>query len=569
MKKRLLFVLLATTLFSTPSFASVFMLQFGSFETDAEAQAKLQDLNAKHGASLGGMRTSIRSISLPPDNLTVYRTQAGPVNTREQAQSVCSQFAASGDECYVVETAMVDQGTPVGTQPSSMRPVASTPAAPATTTTTVTTTTVSPAPLMASEVAPSGRDAQSRAAIASVTQEPAPSVEVATPAPMPMMAAAPVAISPQPLVNPSVSVAASSPMEAELASAAAQQQAAMNASPQQAQPAHAEASTLHSVWWHLNPFTDEEAAIDARTNAARPAPATAAPMAAPVVAVQVTAPPPPAPMLTPLPASTVTVVPPAPVVMTPPPVSAMQLPPPPAPLRAEDRAALAAGQIPPSAAIAPQPTGVLPVIAPPVTVAAAPAAPASPTIVVAPFKASPSVPPGGGETLAEIPGNVRVGEAKRVPLSAQIVPPPPSVASVPGPVTTAPAMASMAAPGVSLHPSATLGEKSIWAQIGRFQDAQAALAFWDGYRRAHPDFPVVRVRVTSPYQLQARGATEVSLRVGPFARAEFVNHLCATMPEDGALRCGLVSDLGVAADPAGHSGYLPDSRYHRTAQGTR
>jgi hypothetical protein len=124
-------------------------------------------------------------------------------------------------------------------------------------------------------------------------------------------------------------------------------------------------------------------------------------------------------------------------------------------------------------------------------------------------------------------------------------------------------------PAMSLSPSATLGQKTLWAQIGQFPNTQAALAFWDQYRQAHPDFPVVRVRVTSPYSEQLRGNDQVWLRVGPFARQAFISNLCASVPHPDAnsnqpgLSCGTITDLGIASAPNRMPGYLPASRYSR------
>lgn len=142
------------------------------------------------------------------------------------------------------------------------------------------------------------------------------------------------------------------------------------------------------------------------------------------------------------------------------------------------------------------------------------------------------------------PGDVKVEEAKRVPLTETLTPLP---TPVPAPV--------------SLSPSATIGEKTLWAQIGQFSDNQSALAFWDHYRQMHPDFPVVRVRTVS--SLQHGSNNMVSLRVGPFARNASINSLCFSLSEQ-PVRCGKSLDLGVAASPyATPKGYLPGSRYQR------
>lgn len=93
--------------------ATAFMLQFGSFESAKEANARIAALKAKHGGLIGNFPSRVVEVALP-DNLTVYRTQSGPVPSRADAQSICAQLASNGDECYVVETAMI-QSTPAQT----------------------------------------------------------------------------------------------------------------------------------------------------------------------------------------------------------------------------------------------------------------------------------------------------------------------------------------------------------------------------------------------------------------------------------------------------------------------
>ncbi|MEJ0010288.1 MAG: SPOR domain-containing protein [Alphaproteobacteria bacterium] len=442
MKKRLFLAFAAGSLLASNAFAdAVFMLQFGSFESQAEAQSHLGELKGKHADLIGGLPTSIRTISLPPDNLTVYRTQAGPVASRAQAQQVCSSFAASGDECYVVETAMVAQGEPTGTQQVNA-PTA-------------------PAPQVAANAQPAPLTAQD--------MPPAPP-------------GAPTSLPP---------TASAQPMEDELSAAAANQQAQQQAiaSAQPAQP-----STRKSIWWHMNPFSEAPAAA--------PPAVAAAPASAPVeeVATATVTPPPPTPAALPplssltdnapppspaaLPPTTPLVVNAAPVASPPPapqemaaadvPPSMMHLPPPPPPLRSESA--------PMAPAPAPQSVGTIP----------------SPAPVV----------------LQPAPGNVRVGEAQRVPLSQQNPQPtvPTMVASVPAP-TSLPTTQQ----AVSLYPSSTLGQKTLWAQVGMFPDAQSALAYWGKLPPGAPGFPGrARARRRAVHGAAARqfagGAARRSLR---------------------------------------------------------
>ncbi len=555
-------MLAATTLLSAPAMAApVFMLQFGSFETREEADKRLNDLKSQHAGVIGSMQSGIREVTLPPDNLTVYRTQAGPVETRATAQSICGQLASNGDECYVVETAMA-QGFAAPTQVAqattapapAAAPVAAAPApAPLTVAQAATSTKpvmpMAPAPLRdpssmstaalitpgASTTAPQAvppvamspvpmRDPSNAAAINRITGVPT-TMQTNTAAPMTVAAAAPT---PAPAASPS--------MQKAMDKAAAEQNE-MDAKRASA-PTPADAKEEGTFWSRLNPFSSDEP----KKVAAAPAPVLAKPVTVetpvvetPVVVTPQVVPPAPAPVLaapaplSPLPQSM------PPMAVAPAPSASPLLPPPPAPT-------LGRGAIPanneaaslraPAPVIVPEPTGTLQTPAP---------------IVI------------GDNT-----GNVRVGEAQRVPLSQATVPQP--VMALPAP----PMAAAIPAPGPALSPSSNLGVKTLWAHVGQFADAQSALAFWDQYRRSHPDFPVVRVRVTSPLQSLNHGNDKVSLRVGPFAKEASIRTLCTTIQQQQAqvktdrLICGSIVDMGISSRVGGaRNGFLPGSRYQR------
>lgn len=549
MRRHLSVILLAATALSAASAyaAPVFMLQFGSFETQSEAETKLAALKTKHAGVLSRLDTNVRPVTLPPDNLTVYRTQAGPLATRADAQSVCSQLASNGDECYVVETAMQ----------------AATPAAP------VAAAMPAPAP-----VTPPSPAAPAPEQMAIAQKTPAPAAEPAAPAavvPAPMPAAEPVPtpvnvnIAPSssvtiPTINrsmrldgqpelPTAPMADATSMQDDLAAAAARQKSG-NFNPQPSPYAStavgispattatdvndadrigtSQPAQKRSFWDRMFGSDEEEATPAPHANAAPVEPvvmATPAPLPESVAVTQpepmaVAPMAPPAPMPEPqfVPAP---LAPPAPLVsaqpapqpepqpIVPPVVTQAQpfpLPPPPEPLTGRDQ---------PQAAMS---------------------MPAPMPITAAPYGA---------------PNSVAVEEAKRVPLSQATAPLPP-VAMAPAPAALPP----------SLSPSATIGQKTLWAELGHFPDAQSALAYWEQFRRQHPDFPVVRVRVTSPLMAQQRGDSRVNLRIGPFAQEAFIRNLCTGMATQ-TLRCGSVTDMGVASDYNQRRGFLPASRYHR------
>lgn len=623
MKRTLSVLLLAgTTLAAMSAYAApVFMLQFGSFETRGEADEKLSALKTKHAGVLSRMEVGVREVTLPPDNLTVYRTQAGPLATRADAQSVCSQLASNGDECYVVETAMMQPMTPPAQQVAAAEP-APAPASPKPKAEPVKMAAAEPAPAPAPPAPPAKPEAKTvviednapGAPVADAKKDTTTIVKGATvesaaktaPAPVPPAPPAPVhaaAPAPAPMIEPSgamrdpqniaamnrvtgsqmptpdyvapnpETVAQTEAMHRELAQAAEAQKAPVfpnigsevGVSPvttsniiDREENAPAPAPKKDRSLWDRMFGSDEDdakpvskpiqaAAVDAPVQAAPvepivmepapaplPAPTTleAAPPAAPV-AMQPPPPPPPAAPV-PAPAPVMAAAPvqpqpqPQPVAVTPVATQAapFPLPPPPAPLTGMSR---------------PAPVAVTPVVPAPMPVSAQPNMP-QPTGVV-PFT-----------TAASPAANVRVEEAKRVPLTQTTAPATSAFPPMPPAVPVAPALPA------TMSPSATVGQKTLWAQVGVFPSQQAALAFWDKYRRANPDFPVVRVRVTSPLMAQQRGLDQVMLRVGPFGREAFINNLCEKMDDEG-LQCAPITDMGVASNPGQARGMLPPSRY--------
>jgi hypothetical protein len=138
-------------------------------------------------------------------------------------------------------------------------------------------------------------------------------------------------------------------------------------------------------------------------------------------------------------------------------------------------------------------------------------------------------------------GAVQVEEAQRVPLSdmelqearRQLV------------------IARSQPTGVSDNamPSKSRFHKTLWAQLDSFESPQKALGFWDGFRSIYPDFPVVRVRVTRPYNALPGAKERYMLRVGPLSNGRFIEQLCASSPvEKEDLGCRSMRDLGVSVN---------------------
>ncbi len=523
---RLALVLAITSFVASPAFAaSVTMLQFGSFETRDEAQKRLDDVTSKHKTELAALPTGIREVKLPPDNLTVYRTQAGPVDSRATAQAICAKLASSGDECYIVQTAMtagMDTKAPTVAVKNDAAPLAA----------DVNTADTSKSPAMN---AIPGRDTASQQALASVS---APQLTNSANAPADKAVAVAQANGTAPAAIDTTSPDASAALDKAVAA-----QPTADAEINAATAAQVKKDAKPSFWSHLNPFSDSKPAAPAPAPVKAAAPAAiAAPVdaveqqslnaptiAAPVVAAPAVAAAPV--VVAPIPLNVPSENPPA--AMPPMPVAQitpsttnavlpepMHLPPPPAPLKAQDRAALSA----PRTSQAPE--------------------------AIASTAAAPVVASNG---------SVNVEEAKRVPVTDMVNTPTraPEITAVP---------VVQPQPTAAQSPSATDGLKTIWAQVGPFYNNDAALSYWNNYRQSHPDFPVVRVRVTTPYIQQIRGENQAWLRIGPVTQIGFVKNLCANLvPNDpekpSALKCGAISDLGISSSLKPTPGYLPASRY--------
>jgi hypothetical protein len=510
------------------------MLQFGSFETRAEAQKRLTEVTAKHATQLSKLASNIREVKLPPDNLTVYRTQAGPVESRAAAQAICSQLASAGDECYIVQTAMVSAPE----KAPSLAQAAATAAAPvtsavadATDSATKAVATVTPSLPALSGAKPTARDPLNRAALETVSADRAQEALATT-------ADTRTEFSQDDAAAAQVNKALDEALKEKKAD-----ESVLNVAKNSAAPSR-------SFWSRLNPFDADEpvkapvakapeaiaapvepvaataladaAAVKSESEVA-PAPAepetaAAVPLPVPVVSAPKLETPEPQPLpvaraLTPAPAAPVAPAAPAVVNLSRAPITLdttpvilradpLPLPPPPAPLREQDRLELAAG--------------IKPKLPAPEVIAANPSSP---------LNAEPKKPAGSFE----------VEEAIRVPVTqANIAPPVATTQHV--------------TPAATLSPTATDGLKTIWAQVGPFASEQAAIAYWGAYRQSHPDFPVVRVRATTPLQTTAGSKAHSWLRVGPVANSGFVTSLCGSLAAQPGLRCGVVRDSGAASD---------------------
>lgn len=85
---------------------TVFMVQLGSFSSAEEAESHWNLLSEENTKLLDGLTNVNSRISLPPENTTSYRLQAGPITSRIEAKNICSTLRKEDEECFVVETAM-------------------------------------------------------------------------------------------------------------------------------------------------------------------------------------------------------------------------------------------------------------------------------------------------------------------------------------------------------------------------------------------------------------------------------------------------------------------------------
>jgi hypothetical protein len=104
--RTLLFSLSLLTLPLAASAETVFMVQLGSFDSEKKAASHWQSLVATFPDLFDDLNYSPNEVVMKPDNFVSYRTQAGPIPTRDEAEGICSALIRSGYECAVAETAM-------------------------------------------------------------------------------------------------------------------------------------------------------------------------------------------------------------------------------------------------------------------------------------------------------------------------------------------------------------------------------------------------------------------------------------------------------------------------------
>jgi hypothetical protein len=134
--KNLIAALALTTICFSAKAETVFMLQLGSFDSEKKAATHWSNLAKTFPELFEELKYSPSEIVNRPDNFVSYRTQAGPVPTREEAENICGELISSGYECGVSETAMF-YGDSQEIEQSSANAKAETPAKSASQTTAI------------------------------------------------------------------------------------------------------------------------------------------------------------------------------------------------------------------------------------------------------------------------------------------------------------------------------------------------------------------------------------------------------------------------------------------------
>jgi cell division protein FtsN len=85
---------------ATPAPAGAFVLQIGSYKSQAEAENAWKGYKAKHTALLSGYSDSIQQADLGEKG-TWYRLRIGGFSDREVASALCDRLKADGGACML------------------------------------------------------------------------------------------------------------------------------------------------------------------------------------------------------------------------------------------------------------------------------------------------------------------------------------------------------------------------------------------------------------------------------------------------------------------------------------
>ncbi|MCC7260712.1 MAG: ankyrin repeat domain-containing protein [Alphaproteobacteria bacterium] len=88
-----------------PAPAPAYLLQLGTHTDAEEATARWKSLTAAHGKSLKGLSLVLSEVRLQAGN-SFYRTQAGYLSDKAEAQKICTALYNDGVDCFVVESGL-------------------------------------------------------------------------------------------------------------------------------------------------------------------------------------------------------------------------------------------------------------------------------------------------------------------------------------------------------------------------------------------------------------------------------------------------------------------------------
>lgn len=82
--------------------ASGIRVQLGAFRTEAEAAKDWKRMQQKYKSSLGKLSMMVQKVEIPNKG-TMYRLQAGPLSSSDDARNLCKKLVAAGQGCFVAK----------------------------------------------------------------------------------------------------------------------------------------------------------------------------------------------------------------------------------------------------------------------------------------------------------------------------------------------------------------------------------------------------------------------------------------------------------------------------------
>ena len=90
---------------------ATYLLQLGSFPTKEAATERWEALQKDYSAELQGLDHRLADVAIGQGRF-IWRLQAGPLPAKAEATSRCAALTAAKQDCYLVETAVLNKETP-------------------------------------------------------------------------------------------------------------------------------------------------------------------------------------------------------------------------------------------------------------------------------------------------------------------------------------------------------------------------------------------------------------------------------------------------------------------------